>query len=288
MSEELYAQLENEIKRAVSQETDPFRVLSAVLKAFRETMQKLREYVAANPFRDQNEEIRFFKQVKPRFMGRRIFYLEWYGLKSDLPVGDTHAQRRFYRKELKNVRRFFRRIAFHYRYYRSGATELDSLYFVRGMEVPSIPIPEMPEPEPGFSTAGDYLFAKIRAYELLQEFILEEIRKLDNPGKPGDPMPDLPKLKWTGEQVNLVELAYGIYYTGQLNHGKVEVKDIIALFEAVFQVKIKAAYHVFGNIRRRKSISTTAYIDRMREAIQQRVDEDLAHHPNRDMLRNRR
>jgi hypothetical protein len=120
------------------------------------------------------------------------------------------------------------------------------------------------------------------AYEQLQEELLKQIRQLDSdPVSNPEPQIKIPALLWTGEQVNLVELIYGIYYTGQLSHGNVEVKDIITLMETVFQIELKTAYHTFGNIRRRKSISPTAYLDRMRDAIKQRVDEDLTYKPNR-------
>jgi hypothetical protein len=286
MSEELYKQLQDDVKRIVREETVPFKILSEILSFVRSALRELKEYILKNPFKNEAEEIYFFKHIKPKFYCLRIFYLEWYDLKTSNNVGVAETLKGFYHDELKVVQHFFRRIAFHYKYYRLGATELDSLYFLRGMEVQSALIPEVPEHDPEFSTSQDYLFSKIKAYEMLQAFILKEIGRLDNPGG-GETEIKLPKLQWTGEQVNLVELIYGIYYTGQLNHGNVEVKDIIALVEAVFQVEIKAAYHVFGNIRRRKSISPTAFMDKMREAILKRVDDDLAYHPNRDKLRKR-
>lgn len=288
LNDELYGQLESEVARIIAEETEPFSILSAILKTVRTALQALKEHVLKNPFADETEQIYFFKHIKPQFYCIRIYYLEWYNIVTSVPAGDTEMLKAFYKEELEAVQRFFRRIAFHYQYYRLGATELDRQYFVRGIEVPSVLVPEMPEPEPEFSTSQDYLFSKIKAYERLQEFLLEKIRALDDPGKiMPPPEVKLPKLRWTGEQVNLVELIYGIFYTGQLNHGNVEVKDIIELAEKVFGVKIKAAYHVFGNIRRRKSISPTAFMDKMREAILKRVDDDLAYHPNRDKLRAR-
>lgn len=285
MSEELYSQLENEIRQIIAKETQPFVILSAVLKSVRTALKELKEHILKHPFKDADEEIRFFKHIKPRFYCLRIYYLEWYNIRTSLPAGDAAILKVFYKDELKVVQRFFRQMAFHYQYYKLGATELDSLYFLRGMEVQSVLIPELPDLELEFSTSQDYLFSKIMAYELLQDFLLKETSRLDNPDGTGEPEVKLPKLQWTGEQVNLVELIYGIYYTGQLNHGNVEVKEIIELIETVFQVNIKAVYHVFGNIRRRKSIAPTAFLDKMREAILKRIDEDLAYRPKKNHLR---
>jgi len=118
------------------------------------------------------------------------------------------------------------------------------------------------------------------AFERLRDYLLEKLKE-PGPSETGLSAPVKTAWKWTGEQVNLVELAYGLYYTGQLDNGNVEVKDIVALLEQVFNIKLKSAYHTFGNIRRRKMLSPTKFLDRMRNAIRQRVDEDLEYKPNR-------
>ncbi len=117
------------------------------------------------------------------------------------------------------------------------------------------------------------------------ELLAQHINQLLTGGKENLEASNRKPFSWTGDQVNLVELIYGLYYTGQINHGNVEVKEIQEAVEQLFSVKIKAGYHVFGNIRRRKSLSPTAFLDKMRDSIQKRVDEDLAYHPHRDKLR---
>jgi hypothetical protein len=34
-------------------------------------------------------------------------------------------------------------------------------------------------------------------------------------------------MKWTGNKIGVVELAYGLYYSGEINNGDVEVQDIV-------------------------------------------------------------
>jgi hypothetical protein len=276
-SEKLYVKLKEEIAEIHPTETDPFKVLSAVLKCTRAASRELKDYILKNPFKDQAEQIYFFKHIKPKFHCLHIFYLEKYNIETSIPAGDAETLKNFSRDELKAVHRFFQHINFHYQYYRLGATELDELYFVRGVEVQSVLIPEVPEPDPDFSTSCDYLFSKIKAYELLQDYLLQALRKLDPMFKniPDDEK-DAPKLKWTGDKVNLVEVIYALYFTGQLNNGNADIAVIIRFMEKYLQIDLSRAYRDFTDIRNRKVSSPTRYIDQMRESIHKRVDDDLA------------
>ncbi|WP_419699065.1 RteC domain-containing protein [Mucilaginibacter sp. NFX135] len=234
-------------------------------------------HLPGHPFAHVQEEIDFFKRVKPQFDALRIYYIGKYDLEIRMPVADTESLKEFYREELRTLQRFFRHVCFYYEYYRLGATELDRLYFVRGAEAPGVLLPELPDQDPGFSTAGDYLFAKIIAYERLQGDLLRAVGALD-PAYKGraETAEELPALKWTGDKVNLVEVIYAIYFTGQLNHGNADLSLIIRFMEKHLEIDLSRAYRDFIDIRNRKISSPSRYIDQMRESIHKRVDDDLA------------
>jgi len=46
------------------------------------------------------------------------------------------------------------------------------------------------------------------------------------------------KRKWTGDKIELIEIAYGIYYTRRMNSGKAEVKDIVEWLEDTLQIDL--------------------------------------------------
>jgi hypothetical protein len=79
-----------------------------------------------------------------------------------------------------------------------------------------------------------------------------------------------------GDKVNLVEVIYAIYFTGQLNHGNADLSLIIRFMEKHLQIDLSRAYRDFIDIRNRKVSSPTRFIDQMRESIHKRVDDDLA------------
>ncbi len=284
VSDNLYMQLEEQIKKITEKETEPFAILSAILKCIRDAVEDLRDYIIKNPFVDDEQQIWFFKHIKPRFCCLRIFYLECYGIETSVPVGDSETIKNFYQDELKTVQHFFKRVSFHYQYYRLGAIELDRLYFMRGTEVQSVLIPEGNEYDPIFSTRQDYLFSKIKAYEMLKDYLLKKIYEIDSPAYPkGKSIKPAEKgvLTWTGDKTNLVEVIYGLFYTGQLNNGNATVADIIKWMEANMRIDLSRSYRNFIDIRNRKRDSPTRFLDRMRDCINQRIDEDNAYKPNR-------
>lgn len=84
------------------------------------------------------------------------------------------------------------------------------------------------------------------------------------------------ELKWTGETINLVELAYGVWLTGQINNGNAGITEIIQWLETHFQVKIGRAYRRWTSISKRKRIAPTKYLDKIRDAVLKRLDEGNA------------
>jgi len=142
-----------------------------------------------------------------------------------------------------------------------------------------IPVLDIAGPMPGFSTPLDYLFAKFIAAERMQEYLLGQLSstaRLPVRAKIG------PMLRWTGEAINLVEIAYGIWLTGQLNDGNATITDIVLWLEEKLSVKIGIANRRWNEISGRTHNAPTKYLDRMREAIQQRLDEESG---NRDRKR---
>jgi len=105
-------------------------------------------------------------------------------------------------------------------------------------------LPQTPDTDPRFVTNGDYLWAKYIAYERLQHWQEAELGKLrggsddEDKAPPNHPGGGPGGLRWTGETINLVELAYGIWLMGQLNNGQVAVTEIVEFIEQVFRVHI--------------------------------------------------
>jgi hypothetical protein len=173
----------------------------------------------------------------------------------------------YFEEEILFLSRFFKMNAFHYHYYKTGATELDDRYFLRDAAPGRIPIMDIIDPLPGFSTTLDLTFARFIAYERLQLHIVEELIEQKLPLKKV-------ALKWTGESINLAELAYGIWLTGQFNHGKVSMAEIVRGLEEIFAVHIGDPHRRWQEIAQRKTVSTSKYLDLMSAEVKLRLEKE--------------
>jgi len=282
ISKRLLAALENDLEQASSAATNLLQKLTATLKLTRDALKKLRLHFNEVTFKDKTEEIPIFKYLKPSFYQWQIYYTELYNLESNLPQGDAEKLVLFLEQELAYIERFFKQYAFLYQYYRLDATELDSLYFIRGADMQSILLPEVPDLDHGFSTSCDYLFAKFRAFEALKEWVLERLLLLRK--KPVDAQSLLGNVKagemaWTGDTIDLAEVGLGFYHTGKLNNGTAGLGEIFRWLEETFRVNIGVPAKRFAELRKRKRLSRTRYLNEMRDSLNLKMDNENEYVP---------
>ncbi|MGY3212851.1 RteC domain-containing protein [Mucilaginibacter sp. HD30] len=83
-------------------------------------------------------------------------------------------------------------------------------------------------------------------------------------------------MKWTGDTINLVEIAYGIWLTGQINHGNAGIAEITQFLETSFRVNIGRPFRRWQSISNRKRVSPVKYVDQIKDAILKRLDDENA------------
>lgn len=279
--EEWLQELETELGRIAFEELSAIEKLKQTVSAAEMYLTKLKVYVTENPFISEAEEIRFFKEVKPQFYCWKIYAFERYSVDSWIPKEGNKKKRDFLLGEIRMIERFFRAHDFHYHYYKLQASELDRLFFLRESQAAdSILVPNVGDPDPNFATKGDYLFAKFMALEKLASWLQQQILGLDGLAPVDLGQPKARVLKWTGESIHLVELAYGLYYTGQLNDGRASIIDIVTELGDVFGVTLGKPYKRLSEIRQRKRLSRTKFIDEMAAAITKKLEDEDEYRPN--------
>ncbi|MFD0764517.1 RteC domain-containing protein [Mucilaginibacter lutimaris] len=224
-------------------------------------------------FTDIDEEIYFFKYYQPEILATRIEEVMKYHIQMHVPIGTDASKIRYFEEEIRARKSFFRMNNFHYQYYKSGLTELDRSYFLMDAAPLSVPLPELSEFGQEISMPMTYLFAKFIAYERIQYCLLEEIARVAHPELYAVRSGALTsELRWTGDAVNAVELAYGLWLTGQLNDGNASLNQIVRWLEGSLQLSIGIVQRRFNEIERRKRLSFTKFIDQMKEAILRKID----------------
>ncbi|WP_188953296.1 RteC domain-containing protein [Filimonas zeae] len=144
-------------------------------------MELLRTNITEQPFKSEQEEIVFFKEVKPVFCSLMMYHVKCYRMESRKPAGSMEAKLKFLHAELQEIDTFFASHLAFFEYYRSGSTAMDDKYFIRGRqdEHYSMEVQYLCS-DLSFSTGYDLLIARLLANELLAADINEAIYNLQN------------------------------------------------------------------------------------------------------------
>jgi len=268
-SEKLYLEMTAKLLDQGQRKSPDVSRLASSLEIIEAHINRLHSIVNAVGFQSNLEEIEFFKRIKPKFYSKKIFLVEQFNIISNIPEETTIKILAYYKKEISFLRRYFNQNQFIYQYYRSAESALDEKYFLRNTRVSVFPALNFPE----FETNGDYIFAKFLAYEELRRFLLGRIKKVENESNSllAKQITAVSSQMWTDEKVNLVELAYGLYFMGSINNGNADILEIVALLEDSFKIELGGVYRSFIDISRRKTLSYTKYLDAMRDKISNHI-----------------
>ena len=118
----------------------------------------------------------------------------------------------------------------------------------------------------------DYYIRKALAFirRLLRQF----------PASPVSGLPDRQSsagsLRWTGTQVEFVELLYGLQEMKSIADGDMPVNELAESIGRLFGIEMKGAvfYNTYTNLKHRKNDSRTYYLDKMRERLNLRMQRD--------------
>ncbi|WP_170871921.1 RteC domain-containing protein [Pontibacter indicus] len=274
LAEQLHHQLVEQLREADCQPApSAIQQHDCLLRLISEAIGQLKQLVLRHTFPDTQEEIRFFKHCKPKFTSLLIYHTRLAQLDLKMPLGSRQDMLGHFEKELLLIRVFYEQHVSLYQYFLSQATFLDERLFVRGnQDLPSPYSTTSVDSDTRFTTHYDYLFGRFLANERLRQYLLQAIEDLERPAPAGPSAGQRAAISWTGSKVHLIELAYALYESGQINGGTTGVQEIAERLEDFFQVKLGGVYRTFQEMRQRKKDSRTKFLDLMKERLLCRMD----------------
>jgi hypothetical protein len=264
-TERLYHALEKELYTISNQPIPESEKLKAAVKICRKAMSILKRFISTYFFATLEEEILFFKAVKPQFYSQYIYYISVYNFQLKKPVGAKDELHNYVASELETLKRFFVLNQGFFQYYRMRGSHFDNYYFTRcGLDLCADL--EDYQADEMFSTSHDYKLSKIIANERYQEYLHNQLNvnnycdmSLGN------------QITWTSNQTDLVELIYALVECGAFNNGNVEIKRIIDYFQQIFQVDLKHYYRKYADITQRKK-ERTVFLDRLKTCLVRKME----------------
>lgn len=259
-----------EIERKVAEPLLKLQEVSALLE---DAFIQLKKFIYEYTFKDESEEVLFFKYIKPEFLYDLIYHKKIYHIEINRPLGGYAELRSYFEKELVDIKNFFDKNRAFYHYYRSGRTDMDILYFSRGKRDNSLYQESFSfERDPLFSTCYDFKMAKVLANEKVENYILENLSTIRCEQCANADMNGTfrQKLTWTDKQIFLIELIYALHSAKVFNYGKATLKEIVTYFELVFNIQLGTnASRTYSDMITRKN--HTSFLDKLRKLLTNRI-----------------
>lgn len=249
-----------------------------MVKYLEDCLSELRDYFLVLKSITPEEEIAFFKEMKPEVLGLLLYFNKIHNVELKRPIGSNETQSEYYDKELKSLTYFFERNLDFHQYYRANSTYLDEQYFVRGKSNHQLCVDSAQYVlDPLFSTGYDYKVAKIICNEMLRIYLNKKKHSMEKQiiiRKNRELLPNN-NLKWTASKADAIELGYSIKDSGAINNGNVDVKEIMNFLEVSFDIDLGDYYRTYIALKGRKK-DRTPFLNRLIEAIIRRMERDDA------------
>lgn len=259
-TEKLHSELKARIETVEKQSEDHLIALSICFKAVNEAICNLKRFIHRYKFSSEEEEIEFFKKLKPGIVSKYYYYEKVIHLKVNEPISNNESVKSYYEKALIEVQDIIRTNLEFYTYYLSGATDLDRGYFLRTNSKF-----RSPQIDSDFTTEFDDVLSRIVASQFVRDHLIGIVENNDSKNDGG-------VLTWTTKKAYLVELIYALHASHSFNSGKAEIKQIARLFERLFSVNLGNFYRHFQDIALRKNNRTT-FLDELKAKFEERLDQ---------------
>ncbi|WP_283686178.1 RteC domain-containing protein [Dysgonomonas sp. Marseille-Q5470] len=246
----------------ITKSLDASRILA---KAFNQ----LKAFILSYNFKDEEEEIYFFKETKPRLCSRLIFYRKVYNIEMNRPIG-INKQREYFCDLLNDINKYNGKRLDFIRYYRSDSSHLDAIYFLRDKtDVEQYLETFYYEFDPQFSTNCDFKVAKILANDMLSVYLMHEVELLDDNGMKscsfGFPAT---KKTWMGSKAELQEQIFSWDSAGMF--GDLPLTQLYDYIQNVFNIQLDSNLsRTLGDLKIRNT--PTPFLDKLKDALLRRM-----------------
>ena len=229
-------------------------------------------------FLNEDQEVDFFKNVKPQILGKLIYYNKVFRIETTCPVSNGKIHQSYYENVLKNLKLEYKESICNedfYRYYRAGRTDRDHTYFRLGKINYHDGLKSgVFEIDLSFSTYYDNKIAHIIANELLYTYTLTKINPEENPDTILQNLDANKDISWTNSQNALIELIYALYASNSIAYGKIGIRKLALIFQVLFRTPLNDIHHSFHRMKTRAG-SRTAFLDQLKISLEAYMDKDL-------------
>lgn len=243
-----------------------------------ELLRAMYQCVVKEGFKNEAEEIEFFRNIKPHILGKLIYYNKVFQIEAACPVKEGKMYDDFFMTQLQELKLEFKEYmceSHFYTYYRSGRSDRDREYFMRGkINYKDGLHSYVFEIDHQFSTYYDSKVARILANDLIYTYLITKI----NPEEPSSSVlhngESTKDVFWTDSKNALIELIYALYAAGVISHGKIGIRKIAMVFQIVFRIPLGDIHHSFHRMKDRAG-TRTSFLNHLKVSLEEYMDKGL-------------
>jgi hypothetical protein len=265
---------EHELCLILNTYSDEVEKAKKIIIFIEDTLKQLTNWLKNHVFETIQEEIKFFKEIKPNIVAKLIFYKEIISLVATLPL-DKNKRLKHYEKKIDAINQFHRKNREFIKYIKSHSTHFDELYFSR-KQYKDLFLNDcmVINQDAKLCTSHDYLLAEVIAYELLALHIENRIDNLNQSCAITNNQIHS-NLHWTAKKIDLIELIYALHETKVFDNGQADIKEITHVFEKAFQIDLgENITRSFIDIKNRKT-DQTRFLNQLQVALETKIENDL-------------
>ena len=267
----LKKEVDAEIEKIEHSEVNSIMKSLEASRVFKNAYSQLKAFILSYTFQGEEEEILFFKEIKPRLCFRLIYYRKLHNVELDRPIG-TEKQREYLTELLNDINKYNHKRLDFIRYYRSGSSHWDSLYFLRGQaDTEQYMETFSHEFDPDFTTNGDFKVAKILSNDMLSDYLMQEIEALNDNnnlilGSFGFPAV---KPTWEGTKAEFQEQI--LAWDSAATFGDVPFTQLHSYMQNVFNIQVDGKLsRVLDDLKTRNE--PTPFINKLKNLLLRRMD----------------
>jgi hypothetical protein len=271
---EFFCKIDSEILKTEINHESPICQAKYLSKYLEEKLNELFTWLECYEFKSTEDEIFFFKELKSKLTSKYIYYHKLLEIESNAPTTSRKLKIKYYKDVIINCHQISTKDKDFYKYYRSGFTHNDHLYFTRygtkqsiNKHITRIYI------DVRRCSLYDYNVALILANDKLTEYYEERIEELSKNSKMST-YEFKSKLNWTGSKVDLIELVYALHSSKAINHGTSDIKEIASTLGNLLNIDIEdGLYRAYLDIKARKN-TKTKFLNTIAENLNQKMIEE--------------
>lgn len=241
-----------------------------IIGVINKKIKELHRWLKKHTFTSIDDEIYFFKYVKPRLISQLIYYTKIVDIESNSPTAKK-IKIKYLEKELEQIFQYSKKNKIFNQYFRSGAKHYDHQYFTRtrGKQLTFYEC-HIINYDIRVSTPHDYCVAQIIANDLLVNYLEQKLANISS-----NSLTDkLPTLNWTGNKIDLIELIYALQKQKVINHGNIDIKDLAISIGQIFNMELEdSVYRSYIDIKNRKE-DKTKFLNRLSKVLIDDIEDE--------------